>query len=211
MDWTSPLHFVDANGEDVESAKRLEQALDAHGVRGLRPALVTAGVPHDAQALPALDEVPDDDADALIAVWPDLYRGWRLYDAFLTSERLVPVRQRRRWGHSVRRGIAAKSPLFHARVRRDTVARLSAVLSVPLSEAGRSAGPTPSGGTTWRSCDWVGGGGVGLAGSALRIPGHGQPWDRLKSERGGTATEVEEMVALLRRLVGDRLQTKAKA
>jgi hypothetical protein len=132
VDWASPLHFVNAVGEDVDLARALEQGLDERGVRGLRGALTAAGVPLDAEALPTVDDVPDDDADTVIAVWPDLYRGVRRYDGFVTSERLVLVRQRWRWAHSVRRGIAAQCPLFHGRVRQDTAARLSAVLSVPL-------------------------------------------------------------------------------
>jgi hypothetical protein len=50
-----------------------------------------------------------------------------------------------------------------------------------------------------------------LVGSVLRFPGLGRPWDRLKTERGGMATDVDEMAALLRRLVGDRLDTKVQA
>lgn len=204
VDWASPLHFVDADGEDVPLAEVLEQALDEHGVRGLRPALTAAGVPLHAQALATLDEVPDDDADTVIAVWLNLYPGWRLYDAFLTSKRLVLVRQRRRWGHSVRRGIPAQYPLFQAHVRRDTSARLSDLLRGPLTEVGTHV-------VRWDDLAAVRLGRGFLVGSLLRIPGLGQPWDRLKGERGSTAADVEEMAAQLRRLVGDRLETKVEA
>jgi Zn-dependent protease with chaperone function len=208
VDWASPLHFVNARGEDFELARAVEQALDEHGVPGLRAALTKAGVPLDAQALPEVDDVPDDDADTVIEVWPDLYRGWRLYDGFVTRDQLVLVRQRRRWAHSVRRGVAAQYPLFHARVRRDTAARLSAVLSVPLSEAGRSA-ETHS--VRWDDLPAVHLRRGVLVAAVLRLPGLGKPWDRLKAEHGGTATSVDEMAAVLHRLVGDRLDTKVKA
>jgi hypothetical protein len=42
----------------------------------------------------------------------------------------------------------------------------------------------------------------------LQFHGLGKPWDRLKTERGGTGTDIEGMAALLRRLIGDRLDTK---
>jgi hypothetical protein len=192
VDWASPLHFVDAQGEDVELTQVLERAFDERGVSGLRPALTAAGVPLDAQALPVVEDGPDEDADTVIAVWPDLYRGWRLYDAFVTRDQLVLVRQRRRWGHGVRRGVAAQYPLFHERVRRDTAARLSAVLSVPLSEAGRSA---ETHAVRWDDVPTVRLGRGVVVGAVLRFPGLAAPWDRLKGERGGTAADVEEMAA----------------
>ena len=207
VDWTSPLHFVDEHGEDVELAALLEQALDDRGVRGLRGALTAAGVPIRAQALDVVDDVPDDDADAVIAVWPDLYRGVRRYDAFLTSEQLVLVRQRWRWAHNARRGIAAQYPVFHARVQQDTAARLSAVLSVPLSDAGRSAETHT---VRWDDLAAVLLSRGVVAGSVLRFPGLGTPWDRLKAERG-MGIDVQEMAAVLRRLVGERLDTKVEA
>jgi Zn-dependent protease with chaperone function len=208
VDWASPLHLVDEHGEDLVLAPVVEQALDEHGVLGLRAALTAAEVPLDAQPLPEVDDVPDDEADTVLAVWPDLYRGWRLYDGFVTRDQLVLVRQRRRWGHSVRRGVAAQYPLFHARVRRDTAARVSAVLRAPLSEAGRSAETHT---VRWDDLAAVHLRRGVLVGSVLRLPGLGKPWDRLKAERGGLAADVTGMAALLRRLVGDRLHTKVKA
>jgi len=208
VDWASPLHFVDEQGEDVELVRVVEQALDVRGVRGLRAALAAAGVPLDAQALPVVDDVPDDDADTIIAVWPDLYRGWRRYDAFLTREQLVLVRQRWRWAYQLRRGVAAQYPLFHARVRKDTAARLSAVLSVPLSEAGRSAETHT---VRWDDLAVVRLSRGVAAGSVLRLPGLDKPWDRLKAEHGGMGIDVDEMAAVLRRLVGDRLDTTINA
>jgi hypothetical protein len=202
------LHFVDERGEDVDLASVLEQALDEHGVRGLRPALTAAGVPLEERALSAVDDVPDDDADTVIAVWPDLYRGMRRYDGFVTSERLVLVRQRWRWAHNARRGIAQQYPLFHARVRQDTAARLSAVLDAPLSEAGRSGEAHT---VRWDDVAAVRLSRGVAAGSVLRFPGLGKPWDRLKTERGGLGADVDEMAALLRRLVGARLDTKVEA
>ena len=208
VDWASPLHFVDARGEDVDLAEVAGQALDGHGVRGLRAALTAAGVPLEAQALPVIGDVPDDAGDAVIAVWPDLYRGWRLYDGFVTRDRLVLVRQRRRWGHTVRRGVAAQYPLFHARVRRDTAARLSSVLRAPLTAAGQSA-ETCS--VEWDELASVHLRRGVLVASVLRLPGLGRPWDRLKAEHGDPATACDEMAALLRQLVGNRLDTKVRA
>ena len=204
VDWASPLHLVDEQGEDLELAAAVERALDEHGVRGLRLALAAVGVPLDA-VQPHLGDVRDEQADAVIAVWPDLYRGWRLYDGFVTRDQLVLVRQRRRWGHMVRRGIAAQYPLFHDRVRRDTAARLSAVLSAPLSEAGRSAETHT---VRWDDLAAVHLRRGWMVACVLRMPGLGRPWDRLKGEQGNTATDAREMASLLRQLVGDRLHTK---
>ena len=117
------------------------------------------------------------------------------------------VRQRRRWGHSVRRGIAAQYPLFHARVRRDTAARLSAVLRAPLTAEGQS---TETCTVRWDEVASVHLRRGVLVASVLRLPGLGRPWDRLKAEHGDSATACDEMAALLRRLVGDRLQTKVQ-
>ena len=206
VDYASPLHFVDEQGEVVALEEALEHTLDEHGVRGLRAALTAAGVPLDVRALAVVDDVPDGDADAVVAVWPDLYRGVRRYDAFLTSEQIVLVRQRWQWAHNVRRGIAAQYPLFHARVRQDTEARLSAVLSAPLSDAGRSAETHT---VRWDDLAAVRLSRGLVAGSVLRLPGLDRPWDRLKTERGW-GVERDEMAAALRRLVGDRLETKVE-
>ena len=208
VDWASPLHLVDEQGEDLELVPALEQALDEHGITGVRATLTAAGVPLDAQALPDVGDVPDDETDAVLAVWPDLYRGRRLYDGFVTRDRLVLVRQRHRYAHRMRRGIAAQYPLFHARVRRDTAQRVSAVLTVPLSEAGRSAETHT---VRWDELAAVHLRQGRLISAVLSLPGLDRPWDRLKAENGHAETDAREMAALLRMLVGDRLQTKVDA
>lgn len=221
--WARPVRLVGPVGEDVSLSTRLEQALDADGAGALRSLLTEFGVPLEDIRLPV--QVPrqcgerqpvaaatGDYAGAgegplgdVLAVWPGLARGRARFDGYVTTDLLVLVRQPRTWRDDIARALSEVYRVGSGRVREAAHARVRCVLATPLRDLQASPGAIVLRWDDLRS--------VRLTGHwdkawVLRIGGQPKPCDRLLAEDDGLAGDVRSTAQLLRRLVGDRLDSK---
>lgn len=199
--WSGPCELVDAKGRPLELAARLVEALE-DGPQALRPLLTKLRVPLGDDALPVVVRAPEQ-REGVIEVWPELRRGRRWYDGLVTPDQLLVVPQPRSWRMTLLRAASAQYSIGKERRRKHARQRISALLELPVHELVRRSGV--------RVVKWDQLGAVelrrGLANAwVLRLPGQGKPLDKLKAD-DLMAPEPEQVDALLRRLVGDRLDS----
>ncbi|HWH28667.1 MAG TPA: M48 family metallopeptidase [Mycobacteriales bacterium] len=204
--WAQPVQLVDADGEPLEVSAALEEALDNSGVPGLRPALDELGVPLDDAALaPAADAAPEQDhTDAVVAVWPDLVRGRARFDAVVTRDLLVLVRQPKRWSTTLRRGLASQYGVGKGGLREAAGRRVRALLELPPEQL---ASRPDAHAFRWDDLPAVGFKGGLATAWVLLLPGQPKPFDKLKAEDDALVPGPEQTAALLRQLVGGRLDS----
>jgi hypothetical protein len=200
------VRLVDERGQELDLSERLERALDEAGVAGLRTALTEAGVPLRDEAIEGV-AAPTGDGNDVIAVWPDLFSrgGLVRYDAFVTRDLLVLVKQRRSWSLGMRRGLAQQFGLGADRIRAAAAERIGEVLSAPMSDICRRPDAYA---VRWDDVPSVRfKGGIATA-WVLRLPGQPAPLGKLQAENDRLVPSAAETAELLAQLVGDRLDSR---
>jgi hypothetical protein len=199
--WGGPCELVDAQGRPLELADRLLEALE-DGPAALRPVLEKRRVPLGDEGLPVVVRAPEQ-REGVIEVWPELRRGRRWFDGLVTPDQLLVVPQPRSWRMSLLRGATAQYGLGKERRRRHARSRVGALLELPVHELAQRPGVHA---LAWDQLSRVELR-RGIANAwVLRLPGHAKPLDALKAD-DLMAPEPEQVDALLRRLVGERLDS----
>jgi Zn-dependent protease with chaperone function len=205
-DWSGPAHLRDADGSRVDLRLSLERSLEESGVAGLRGALLAAGVPLEDGAIGTPDGLvlPEEQNDVLM-VWPGLAGRRARFDGYVTRDRLVLVRQPRTWRDDWCRALGEVYGLGRRRLEQAAAERVQAVLREPLSEVCRRPATHV---VRWDDLP-----SVALKSSidkawVLRLGRQQPPFHRLKAEDDKLSPGSRQTAALLRQLVGDRLDSK---
>jgi Zn-dependent protease with chaperone function len=205
-DWSGPAHLRDVHGSRVDLSHSLERSLQESGVAGLRGALLAAGVPLEDGAFgTSVGLVPPEEHDDVLVVWPGMACRRARFDAYVTRDLLVLVRQPRTWRDDWRRALGEVYGLGRRRLEQAAAERVQAVLREPIREVCRRPGTHV---VRWDDLP-----SVRLKGSidkawVLRLGGQAPPFHRLKAEDDKLSPGTRQTAALLRQLVGDRLLSR---
>jgi len=204
--WSRPVELVGLDGVVVDLAARLDQALTDSGVARLRPVLTAAGVPlDDGEARPTVRAEDADPGHDVLAVWPELAHRLTRVDAYVTRDLLVLVPVRTSGSGRLRRAFAASYGLGRAGLRAAVRTRVEEVLATPLSEVVRRPGVRT---LRWDDQPSVGFKDAVTAGWVLRLPSQEGVLAKLSATDEGVVPPAASVAALLRQLVGNRLETK---
>lgn len=201
--WSEVRELVGPGGEPLHLGVDLVEALE-QGTPGLRETLLDHGAPLDDHAA-AVAVRPADERNIVLAVWPEIRRGQRWFDAVVTAEQLLLVPQQGSWRMRLLRGLSAQYGLGKAKRVAHARTRVDALMSTPLPEL--AARPDVHV-LVWDYMPQVRLK-SGIANAwVLRFPGLDKPLDVLKAD-DLLVPPPAEVAELLRRLVGYRLESDA--
>ena len=208
--WAQPVHLVDGSGSVIDLGGALERALRTGGVAALRPTLLALGVPLGNAVVTAEGGTAGPDpSQEVFVVWPDLGRGRQAFDALVTRDQLVlvpvpggPI------AFLINRVVSAVAQQYGAgrwRGRKAVARRVEQTLQVPLPELVDRPGVIC---VRWDDQPKVIFEQSLRKGWVLRLPGQPKPVERLTAAHERAVTDPSSTAALLRQLVGDRLESR---